>query len=411
MIVPPTENIIVTPRIERFRKFLEGSRDKRIIALYGGAGSGKSVAVAQWICELFVSGENLNILVARKSLPSLKLTAMRLIRNILRTWAIPFEENKTDGLLTYRTNTIFFKSLDDPEKIKSFDASLIWVEEATEIDWDTYLQLNLRARAPGEKNQIFYTFNPVDARHWTVTEIIDGRDHENIVSMHSTWRDNRFLPIDYIKQLFSLKEKDENYYRIYTLGLPGMIENLIYSNYQIEYFNFEDEPNMYGLDLGYNDPNALLAVWIRDQKLYVKQIIYATGQDPNMLVDDMSEKGVAQGPPIYCDHRTDIIELLNKSGFNAQKADKKVTEGILFTKSQKLVIHEESIDLIRETQRYKWMKDKNNKILDTPVDFQDHLMDALRYAVYTHRDRGNMSATTIGDIIGGSSIPDGLGGY
>lgn len=397
---------ILSYRIKRFREFLEASRDKRIVALYGGAGSGKSVSVAQYICWKFTTEKDLTILVSRRHLPSLKITAMKLIRDILKQWKVEYLENRSEGTITYGTNQILFKPLDDPEKIKSFDASIIWVEEATDIDWDTYLQLDLRARKPGVKNQIYYTFNPIDVRHWTVTEIIEGKDKENVAVMHSTWQDNQFLPDDYVRRLQELKDKDENYYRIYTLGLPGMVENLIYSRYEIQYFNIDREPDFYGLDLGYNDPNALVAGWIDDQKIYLRELIFETEQDPNDLVDAMKKLGIAQGPPIYCDHRTDIIELLSRNGYNVQKADKAVHEGILHVKSHKLVIHEESVNLLKEIQRYKWMKDKNNKILDSPVKFNDHLMDAMRYGIYSHRNSGNLEQQTIRDIIGGTRLPD-----
>ena len=33
---------------------------------------------------------------------------------------------------------------------------------------------------------------------------------------------------------------------------------------------------------------------------------------------------------------------------------------------------------------YHWRKDKNDNQLDEPVKFKDHLIDAMRYAIYTH---------------------------
>jgi phage terminase large subunit len=298
-----------------------------------------------------------------------------------------------------------FKALDDPEKIKSYDASIIWVEEATDLDYDTYLQLDLRARKPGIFNQIFYSYNPVDVRHWTVTDIIEAKDKTDIAVLHSTYQDNPFLPDSYVKRLLGLKEKDENYYRIYTLGLPGLVENLIYNNYKIESFNLGKDPDFYGLDLGFNDPNALIAGWVWDQKTYLKEMIYQTEQNPVDLIKSMDSLGIAKGPPIYCDHRTDVIDMLNKEGYNVYLADKDVHPGIMYVKSQSLVIHEESINLLKEIQRYKWMKDKNGKLLEKPVDYNDHIMDAMRYAIYSHRDRANFANDIITDIVGGTSLP------
>ncbi len=53
-------------------------------------------------------------------------------------------------------------------------------------------------------------------------------------------------------------------------------------------------------------------------------------------------------------------------------------------KTKKLHIHERCINTIKEIQGYKYKEDRNGNVLEEPVKFNDHTMDALRYAVFTY---------------------------
>ena len=127
-------------------KFLDET-NKRINLLVGGAGSGKSWAVALHILRLAYSQKDKSILVTRKTLPSLRITAYKLILDLLKKYDLPYELNKSEMVITTPTGSqILFKSLDEPEKIKSAEFNYIWVEECTEITIDDFRQLNLRLR-------------------------------------------------------------------------------------------------------------------------------------------------------------------------------------------------------------------------------------------------------------------------
>jgi phage terminase large subunit len=39
--------------------------------------------------------------------------------------------------------------------------------------------------------------------------------------------------------------------------------------------------------------------------------------------------------------------------------------------------------LLDEFKNYKWKTDNDGNTLDEPVKFRDHLMDAMRYAIYS----------------------------
>ncbi len=91
---------------------------------------------------------------------------------------------------------------------------------------------------------------------------------------------------------------------------------------------------------------------------------------------------------IYADSAEPMrIEEITRAGFNVYPAKKEVKNGIDYIKRKKIYIHESCAHTIKEIQSYKWKEKKDGEILDEPVKFLDHAMDALRYAVYTHQNQ------------------------
>jgi phage terminase large subunit len=78
------------------------------------------------------------------------------------------------------------------------------------------------------------------------------------------------------------------------------------------------------------------------------------------------------------------IEELYRQGFNIKPAVKDVWAGIVKMKSYPINLHYNSKNLRREFMSYKWKKDKNDNVIEEPVKANDDLMDACRYAVFTH---------------------------
>jgi phage terminase large subunit len=52
----------------------------------------------------------------------------------------------------------------------------------------------------------------------------------------------------------------------------------------------------------------------------------------------------------------------------------------LYCKSKRLILDGGS--LIKEAEKYSW-ETRGGVVYDTPVKVDDHLMDAMRYAIYT----------------------------
>jgi len=153
----------------------------RINFLVGGANSSKSYSVGQHlVLNKFYKESDKRILIVRKTTPAIRNSCFLLIKDLIRGYGLPYRLNKTELLIEYKDNSILFKGLDDPEKIKSSEYNYIWVEEATEISFEDYIQLDLRLRrATDGFNQMYLTLNPIDSLHWIKMEVEDKPNEQN----------------------------------------------------------------------------------------------------------------------------------------------------------------------------------------------------------------------------------------
>ncbi len=368
--------------IGEFDEFFVDNRGKEVLVSYGGAGSGKSFSTAQHVILRALEENNKRILITRKTLPALRVSCLQLIKDLLNEYGIPYELNKSELEMRIGSNQILFKSLDNPEKIKSSEFNYIWAEEATELTHQDYLQLRLRLRRKNElKNQLIMTLNPIDQFHWIRTQVLDV-PNKDVASFQSNYKMNPFLSREYIEQLEGLADIDENYYRIYALGEWGILQNLIYSNWDV----VDRAPDNYdeivcGLDFGYIHPTALIEVRIKENEAWARELIYQTHLTNNDLIELMKDK-VDKHVSIYADSaEPQRIQEIYQAGFNIYPAEKSVSFGINRVKQYKIHVLSDSINLIKELRSYKWREDKDGKILEEPVKFNDDAVDSLRYSL------------------------------
>jgi len=358
-----------------------------IILNRGGARSGKSHALHQVLLTRFLSEENKKFLVVRKSLPSLRISALMDWERLIDRVGVrkKFREERLMLNFHYKSNLLHFGSVDDPEKIKSSEWNYVWMEEMTDFDLADFQQLRLRLSAPTKTmNQLFGSFNPISEKHWIKTEVLNKMS--GVDEIVSTYKDNPFLSDDYVKTLEELKDQDVNLYSVYALGQWGSLEGSIYNKWEIvDSFPFSVDEEIYGLDFGFNNPTALIRVGIKDGNLWEEELLYQSGLTNSDLIDKLQELIKSKSSIIYADcAEPQRIEEIARAGFNIHSADKSVKDGIDFVKRFAPKITKWSSNLLKEKQGYIWKKDRQGNSLDVPISFADHLMDAERYAIYTH---------------------------
>lgn len=380
------------------RFFETFSRPEKIKVYCGGGGSAKSTSLAQYFIIQLCNGDGFRRAIFRKTLASMKATTYILLKDILFDWGIPYEENKTDHIFTVKNtdgtvNTLSYLGLDDPEKIKGAEFKEVWLEEVTDFNIADYKQLRIRLSRTRDDVVMYMSYNPIASEHWVIKKVADKAPTDpNILYHHSTYKDNiRFLSQSFIDELEDLINTDKNFYRIYTLGLPGVLEGQIYSNWNFEDpsekwpANYKSGMHMYGIDFGFNAPMALSEIWYYDGEYYIRELLHQSELTTTDLIAWMREHNIIKHDDIYCDSaEPDRIQELCNAGYNAKPAKKDVKAGIDCVKGSTIHVDAtRSPNIQKEYNNYKWKEDKAGNPLDEPVKAFDHQLDNIRYQIFT----------------------------
>lgn len=284
--------------------------------------------------------------------------------------------NKSDYIYTFESGSkIEFFSADQPAKVRGPRRDVLFINEANNIPYDTYLQLEVRT-----KKIIWLDWNPTH-EFWWYTEVLPNHDVDFITL---TYKDNEALDPEIVKSIES-KKYNKSWWRVYGEGKLGEIENRIYTGWQqIDKIPEEARFELYGLDFGYtNDPSAVVAIYKWNRGVIFDEILYRKGlsnkkiadymltQPPGLIVADSAEPKSIDELAIY---GLDVIP--------SQKGADSVVHGIQRIQGLKVYVTKRSVNLLREYRNYLWMKDKNDKIINKPDPAcDDHLLDAARYGI------------------------------
>lgn len=381
---------------------------KRYIVMKGSAGSGKSVDTAQNYILRLMRDNGRNLVCIRKSdITNRDSTFAELTGAIYRMFGERADQYWTVNMsplkLTCKANgnQIIFRGMNDEkqrEKLKSITFQKgkltdVWCEEATELTQSDLEIIDDRLRGelpPGQFYQIRMTFNPVNRNHWIKKVFFDIPD-QNVLTHHSTYLMNRFIDDAYRARMERRRLVDPEGYMIYGLGEWGEIGGLILHN--VEPLEMSQNPEDYddfaiGQDFGFNHANAILAVGIKDDNLYILREIYVFEKDTSEIIPLAEQAGIPKRRQMWCDSaEPDRIKMWRKAGFRATGVDKGGTAGsvkaqIDWLKQRKIFVHPSCVNTLKEAQQWKWKKDdKTGEYLDEPVPFQDDAMAALRYVI------------------------------
>ena len=372
---------------------------------FGGAGSGKSVFLATRCVLDALSGRN--TLIVRQVAKTLRQSCWNEVNKAVSRLKLShlFSISKTEMALTARNNgaQILFAGLDDVEKIKSLTPARgaltdIWIEEATEIQYRDFKQLDKRLRGISRHpKRLTLSFNPIAQTHWIYREFFsiwhDGKPYAEspqVSILKTTYKDNRFLTADDRAALEN--ERDPYFYQVYTLGNWGVTGDVIFTNWRVEPLpdTVPGETRM-GLDFGFAaDPCGFVLVRYDKKRrtVYVLDEIWEKGLT-NLALSQRLSPFAAQGP-IACDSAEpkSIHELkaLGIRAYPVRKGPDSVVHGIQWLRQQQLVLSPACVHLRQELSSYQWQHDRDGCALPRPQDRDNHLIDALRYALEEDMD-------------------------
>lgn len=409
------------------------------VCIHGPAGPGKTRGVLEYLHYRLSTTPMLKVLMARKTLQSLKTSAIKTYEEKVNPFldGVVFKnETRRDAAHYFYPHTgarLYIGGLDNPLKIMSTEYDIIYIPEATEVteaDWDSCSSRLRNGRLPFQ--QLIGDCNPDAPTHWLRLRMDARRTHELV----SVYEDNPLLwdrtrntwtteGAAYIARLDNLTgvRKDRLRY-----GKWVAAEGMVYQDSWNRAANLIDRfpipadwPRFLSIDFGYGPGHPFVCQWWAedgDGRLYRYRELYAT----HRLVEDhaadikrYSQWGVVDGEPypraIVCDHDAEGRATLERHlGLMTLPAYKAVNDGIqavaarfrpdgdgkprLFLVRDSLVSRDPS--LIDAKQPTCTEEEVEGYVWDTRreavVKAHDHGLDALRYLV-AYKDLRNAEIT------------------
>lgn len=292
------------------------------------------------------------------------------------------KHNKTKRTYQYGDRMVEFFGADDEKKLRGAKRNILYCNEANELEFKTqFFQLLIRT-----EDDIFIDFNPDDENVWINTEIEQKRFHEmkDVEVIVSTYKDNTFLPASLVREIEYLEKTDPEFWKIYGLGEYGKVFGQVFSNYAV----CEKIPDgatfiANGGDFGFtNDPTALLEVYKQNGELWINELVYERKLTNPDIANRIKLLGKQHQETVFDSAEPKSIqELINEGCFitSALKGKDSIKNSIDVLLRYKLNITANSVNLLREIRTYKWILNKAGEGVNIPIDYNNHLIDALRY--------------------------------
>ncbi len=379
----------------------------------GSAGSGKSYTIAQKII-IRCTREPIRVVVCRRYGTTLRNTCFSLLKEILDKWKLtPYVKiRETDMNIKFPNGAeIILLGLDEETKLLSLNnVSCIWVEECFEVPQPIVEQLNIRMRGQAANQQLLLSWNPISKNSWLYNFTVEDPP-ANSIYIHSTYRDNPFLNVEYIAALDEMEVRNPAKYRIYGRGEWGVdSEGLVITNWRAEEFDAMELAasgleHRAGCDLGWIDPSAVVdTLYDRENKIiYVFNEFYKSGCQLEELAAAIKDMDLTRTKIFVDAAEPRTIQYFRQQGINATgcaKGKDSVRTGYQFLQDHLIIVKPSCQKLITELENFSYIKSKQTGewTEDTTHEWS-HAIDALRYGyadIYTQTRLKTISKSQLG---------------
>lgn len=396
-------------------------RDKsKVVLCTGAAGGGKSRFAAEKLHAYLLKYPRATGLMMRKTRQSMtNSTVLMFDREVAQGGCVHVSsknrfEYPNGSLLAYGG----MADDEQKEQIRSIGQAggvdVAWLEEANRFSEDDFNEVLARLRGNAAPwRQVLLTTNPDSPIHWIKRRLIDGQEAK---VYYSKAADNTYNPDDYQATLAALTGVT---HRRLVEGLWVQAEGVVYEGFDDELHHIDPFPipahwrRFRSIDFGYTNP-FVCQWWAADNdgRLYLYRELYRTRR--TIAEHAPQIKRLSEGETIettICDHDAEDRATLYQNGIPNGPADKRLSVGIervterlkragdgrprLFVFKNALVEMDLDLDhakrptmTYQEFVSYIWPTGASGKpVKETPVDLDNHGMDALRYAVMYEDNR------------------------
>jgi len=351
---------------------------KRLRGVAGGTSASKTISILLWMIQRAgTNKEKETLSVVSESMPHLKRGAIRDFLSIMQEHKC-FDDkrwNKTDFIYTFPNESIIeFFSADQPGKVRGPRRDILFVNEANNISYETYTQLEVRT-----KKIIWLDWNPV-SEFWFYTDILNKQENDFLIL---TYKDNEALDPQIVQAIESRKG-NKNWWKVYGEGQLGDYEGKIYIDWQtIDEIPHEARLERFGIDFGYsNDPTAIIAIYWYNGGYIFDEITYQKGLSNKQIADIILNQRTALCIADSAEPKS--IDEIMSYGVSIQpslKGQGSILKGIQYVQQQRISVTKRSTNVLKEYRNYLWQTDKDGKTINEPDVIFNHAMDAIRYAL------------------------------
>lgn len=373
--------------------------DKRYNIAYGSRGSAKSIAITQKLLLKTFDKKGGDILVCQWTYSAIKDASYAAFIEWIDKWkmGIFFKIGKSPLTITniITGKVIKFRGLDDSSKIKSIvGIELIFIEEADLISEENFDILDLSMRGTEFNIQFFIAFNPGNPFVFWKEEYIDKvNDRDDVFILHSTYKDNPYIGIQFIKKMAYMKLHHPFKYLRDGLGQFTEKEGLVINNKLLKDVQDNSKLNTIrgyrgiGLDFGSVHPQAYVRIIYDEKKNELHIIDVITQSDPTgVIAAEFAKNKIKKVPQGWNTHFADSAnpdkikstnQTIGSRFVGANKVKLKVEFYIDFLNQCKAIyIYPNAQEFKREAGKWEYIKGS-----DSPRKLYDDINDAIRYAL------------------------------
>lgn len=365
------------------------------ILIEGPAGTGKTTAVCLRCLQLAERFPGARLLLVRKTRASMTQSVLVTLESV----DFPRSAVARDHRASYRLaggSEIVVAGMDNADRIMSAQYDVVAAFEATELTVDDWEKLLTRLRnnvMPWQ--QAVADCNPSAPSHWLNARAASGAMRR----LRSAHRDNPSLwdgrgwtsqGAEYLRRLEGLTGVRRQ--RLLD-GVWAAAEGLVYPDLSAATFSGEAPAGVArvaaGIDWGYTDPTAVLVGVVgHDGVMRVVEEVYETGMALDLLSVRIRQIAARwRVETFWCDPaRADLIAQLRRLDAPARPNQvRQVETGIAMVQQRLarglLLVGEQCVCTLREAAGYQYALDRGGRQKSTPIDAENHAMDALRYLI------------------------------
>ena len=392
--------------------FLKTS-DAKINILQGAVRSGKTyISLWRWLKELSYGPKGEYAMLSR-TYDSFKRNVLPQLTKMIGSDAQYYSGKRE---MEIWGKQIFIIGADDERaesKIRGATFSGAYVDEATILPETVFRMLISRCAMGGAR--IFATTNPDSPFHWLYRDFIEGNPDSR--TWHFTLDDNPQLSTE--EREYLKRQYKGLWYQRFIEGRWVQAEGAIYDTFSEDMHVIPFAPPnaqyyIVGVDYGTTNPCAFVLlgvnmnkypnIWVEneyyyDSKVHQRQKTDAEyAEDLKRFIKDRYVKAIYIDPSA-----ARFKQELSKQGVSGLiDAENEVIDGIRYVNKMlnngQFKIASHCRHLIQEMQGYVWDSKAALKGIEKPLKERDHIVDALRYALFTHffnKSSGSMTAHDI----------------